>query len=67
MHKRYALYLFAVVFLIAIAYYVNSSVPTGSSDRSVDVIIPDNTTSSGIARILKEKGVVKNEFFLCCI
>ncbi|WP_051585981.1 endolytic transglycosylase MltG [Caldanaerobius polysaccharolyticus] len=63
MRKRYALYLFAVAFLIAIAYYVNSSVPAGSSDKSVDVIIPDNTASSGIARILKEKGVVKSEFF----
>lgn len=57
----YGLYMVvAIVFFLA--YYINASIPTGTNDKSVDVVIPVNTTALGIAKILKENRVIKNEY-----
>lgn len=61
-HTVYALYIVLVIVFL-IAYYINSSIPAGSSNKSVNVVIPANTTALGIAKILKENKVIKNEYF----
>lgn len=64
-----AILIFTTIIIVGSCIFYNYQLsPVNSSDNTVEVEIPSNTTARGIASILKEKNLIRNEkFFLAYV
>ena len=61
---------FLLIFLVLVVsgsflFLCYEITPVGNSNETIEVVIPNNTSVKGIAEILKEKKLIRNQYVFC--